>query len=146
MPKRTPGREDRSMPHIIVEYSANLEPELDLGSLLDAIHVAALATGVFPIGGLRTRVARRDTYRIADCHPGNAFIHLQLRIGAGRPADVRQRAAEQVFQAVTTTTASIFAGRALGLSLEVVEIDPVGSLKHNNLHEAVQQRAGDKTS
>jgi hypothetical protein len=28
----------------------------------------------------------------------------------------------------------------MGLSLEVVEIDPVGSLKHNNLHEAVEAR------
>ena len=37
-------------------------------------------------------------------------------------------------------TADVFAARPLGLTLEIVEIDPVGSLKHNNLHEIIAQR------
>ena len=42
------------MPHLIVEYSANLEPALDIRGLVEALHEAALETGVFPIGGIRT--------------------------------------------------------------------------------------------
>lgn len=128
------------MPHLIVEYSANLEPALDMAGLVQALHEAALETGVFPIGGMRTRAERRDIYRIADGHADNAFIHVQARIGAGRPDEVRQRAAEHIFDRLKLETADIFAARPLGLTFEIVEIDPVGSLKHNNLHEIVAAR------
>lgn len=128
------------MPHLIVEYASNLEGVVDIPALLKAVHAAALATGVFPIGGLRTRAARRDHYVVADGHPDNGFIHIQARIGIGRPPEVRQKAAEQIFAAVKAATANAFASRPLGLTLEIVEIDPVGSLKHNNLHDIVEQR------
>jgi 5-carboxymethyl-2-hydroxymuconate isomerase len=128
------------MPHLIVEYSANLERDVDIPRLLSAIHAAALETGVFPLGGVRVRAERCDIYAIADKHPDNAFIHVQARIGVGRTAEVRQKAAEHIFAAVKAETAKVFASRPMGLSLEIVEIDPVGSLKHNNLHEAVEAR------
>jgi 5-carboxymethyl-2-hydroxymuconate isomerase len=128
------------MPHLIVEYSANLEPALDMGRLVQALHEPALETGIFPIGGIRTRAARRDLYRVADGHVDNAFIHVQARIGAGRSAEVRQRAAEHIFARLKAETADTFAARPLGLTFEIVQIDPVGSLKHNNLHEIVAAR------
>ena len=128
------------MPHLIVEYSANLERDIDIHRLVAALHAAALETGVFPIGGIRTRAARRDVYAIADSHPDNSFIHVQARIGAGRPPEVRQKAAEHIFATLKAETARVFAERPLGLTFEIVEIDPVGSLKHNNLHEIVETR------
>lgn len=128
------------MPHLIVEYSSNLDGAIDIVALLKSVHEAALATGVFPIGGLRTRAVRRDTYVVADGHIDNGFIHIQARIGTGRTPDVRQQAAEQVFAAVKVATASVFATRPLGLTLEIVEIDPIGSMKHTNLHDMVERR------
>lgn len=129
------------MPHLIVEYSANLEADLAMREVIDALHAAALETGVFPIGGVRVRASRRDIYKVADGHPDNAFIHVQARIGTGRTPEVRAKAAETIFERLKVMTADVYARRPLGLSLEIVEIDPVGSLKHNNLHEAVAARA-----
>lgn len=129
------------MPHLIVEYSANLERDLDISAVVEVLHGAALETGIFPIGGLRVRASRREICKIADGHPDNAFIHVQARIGAGRPPEVRSRAAEMIFERLKAATADVYARRPLGLSFEIVEIDPVGSLKHNNLHEAVAARA-----
>lgn len=129
------------MPHVIVEYSANLEADLALREVVDVLHVAALETGVFPIGGLRVRASRREIYKIADGHAENAFIHVQARIGHGRSPEVRAAAAETIFERLKAVTAEVYARRPLGLSIEIVEIDPVGSLKHNNLHEAVAKRA-----
>jgi 5-carboxymethyl-2-hydroxymuconate isomerase len=128
------------MPHLIVEYSANLERDIDISRLVAALHAAALETGVFPIGGIRTRAARREVYAIADSHADNGFIHVQARIGTGRSPEVRQKAAEHIFAALKTATAGVCAERPLGLTFEIVEIDPVGSLKHNNLHEIVEAR------
>ena len=74
------------MPHLVLEYSANLEPSIDIDGLLEAVHEAAAATGVFPRGGIRSRAVGHDRYRIADGHPDNGFVFLNVRIGAGRPA------------------------------------------------------------
>jgi 5-carboxymethyl-2-hydroxymuconate isomerase len=134
------------MPHLIVAYSSNLEPAVDMAALLRVVHAAALATGVFPIGGLRTRAERHEHYVIADGHADNGFIHVQARIGTGRTPEVRQTAAAQIFAAVTGATAGVFASRPLGITLEMVEIDPVGSLKHNNLHEIVARRQNSATA
>ena len=128
------------MPHLIVEYSANLEADIAPADLAAAIHAAALETGVFPIGGCRTRLDRRDTYVIGDGHADNRFIHVQARIGTGRTPEVRQKAAEHIFARLKAVTAETYAKRPLGLTLEIVEIDPVGSLKHNNLHEIIAAR------
>lgn len=125
------------MPHIVVEYSANLEPEVSLRRLVDAVHAAALETGVFPIGGLRTRAERRDIYAIADGDPDNAFVAILARIGAGRDGATRLRVAERLMAVLEHETAAAFATRGLGLTVEVQEIDPAASLKTNNLHERI---------
>ena len=128
------------MPHIIVEYSSNLDARVDITSLVQKLHAAALETGVFPIGGLRTRAARREAYVIADGNKDNAFIHVQVRLGHGRTAEVRQQAADHIFAALKSSTSADMAKNPLGLTLEMVEIDPVGASKHNNLHDYVAQR------
>ena len=66
------------MPHLIVEYSANIEDQIALDALLDKLHTCALGTGVFPLGGLRVRAHRADAYRIADLSPDNGFVTGQV--------------------------------------------------------------------
>jgi 5-carboxymethyl-2-hydroxymuconate isomerase len=128
------------MPHVVVEYSANLEPDLSPRRLVDAIHAAALATGVFPIGGLRTRAARRDVFAVADGDPDNAFVAVVARIGAGRDAETRRRVAAALMAALEAETATAFASRGLGLTVEVQEIDGAASLKTNNLHDRLARK------
>jgi 5-carboxymethyl-2-hydroxymuconate isomerase len=129
------------MAHLIVEYSANLDGRMDVQAVLVALHAAAAATGVFPVGGLRTRAARREHYCIADRHPDNAFVHVSARIGHGRSLEVRKSAASAIFEALRAALADVYARTPLGLSLEMQEIDPELSFKHNNLHEYVAARA-----
>ena len=88
------------MPHVVVEFSANLRGRADVPRLLRTVHDAALATGVFPRGGTRTRAEERTDYLIADGHPDNAFVHVTLRIGHGRDLETRKRAGQQVFDAL----------------------------------------------
>jgi 5-carboxymethyl-2-hydroxymuconate isomerase len=136
--------EDEHMPHIIVEYSANIRGRIAPENLVQCVHEAALRTGVFPIGGTRTRAAERSCYRIADGHPDNAFVHIAMRIGHGRDLQTRRRAAEEVFREVCDFLEPLFQSSPLGISLEVQEIDPAVSLKKNNLHEHVRAREGQK--
>src|ERR1700745_1072841 len=129
------------MAHIQIEYSANLEQHIDFTKFIDAVHRAALGTGIFPIGGLRTRAYATQHYRIADGHPDNAFVHTMLRVGHGRDVETRKRACDAIFAAICDQLAGLYERIPLGLSLEMQEIDPVLTLKKNNLHEYVKKRA-----
>lgn len=128
------------MAHIVIEYSAGLRGRLDVPELLGTVHQAALATGVFPIGGIRTRAYAAEHYVIADGDPHNAFVHLSLKVGHGRDLETRKRACEAIFEAACRYLAPIFEAVPLGISLEMQEIDPVLSFKKNNLHDYVKRR------
>lgn len=128
------------MPHLVIEYSANVERRLDLDKLLDALYTTALETGVFPIGGLRMRAYRADRYRIADCHPDNAFVHVTAIIGHGRPLDVRERVSRQLFETLTRELDELYRTTPLAISFNLQEFHPQLNLKRNNLHEHVARR------
>ena len=128
------------MPHLIVEYSANIEDQIALDALLDKLHSCALRTGVFPIGGLRVRAHRADAYRIADLAPDNGFVHVTAIIGHGRPLDVQQRAGEELLAALTEHLEPLYGRSPLAISLNVQESHPVLNFKKNNLHEYVKKR------
>lgn len=139
---QTPGL---PVPHQIVEYSANLEDTVDIRSLVDCLHAAALETGVFDRAGLRTRAVRRDVYRIADGHPDNAFVHVTLRIRYGRSLADRERAADHISEALFAFLAEPSASRPLAISLDIQDIDPHTNRKHNNLRAYLVKREGGKT-
>ena len=126
------------MPHIVVEYSANLDSHLSMRRLVDQLHATALATGVFPIGGLRTRAERRDIYAIADGNPDHLFVAVVARIGHGRDAETRHRVASELMRTLEKETIEVFRAHGMGLTVEVQEIDPAASLKTNNLHERLK--------
>ncbi len=124
----------------MIECSANLGERTDLDGLLAHVHAAALATGIFPLGGLRTRLDERTRYRIADGDPDNAFCHVVVRIGHGRDAAAKRAAAEAIFEAACDRLAPVFAETPLAISLELQEIDPALSFKRNNVHDYVTAR------
>jgi 5-carboxymethyl-2-hydroxymuconate isomerase len=130
------------LPHLVIEYSANVEDRIALDDLLDKLHAVALTTGVFPIGGLRVRAYRADAYRVADKAPDNAFVHVTAMIGHGRPLDVQQRAGEEIFAVLAEHLKPLFDASPLAISLNIQEFHPLLNFKKNNLHEYVKRRGG----
>ncbi|MBV7485823.1 5-carboxymethyl-2-hydroxymuconate Delta-isomerase [Bordetella sp. BOR01] len=129
------------MPHIWIEYSNNLRPRLDVPQLMRTVQDSAIDDGsVFPLAGARTRAIAIEDYLIVDGHPDNTFIHVTIKIGHGRDAAEKQRAAERVFAALRAYTAPLMALLPLGLSLQLEEADPVLNLKHNNYRQYLQAR------
>lgn len=124
----------------MVEYSANLRGQLDFQGLLHALRDSALASGVFPLGGIRIRAYQADHYLIADGHPDNAFVHIMLRVGHGRDLQTRKRACDVIFAAACERLQPLYDRLPLGISLEMQEIDAVLTAKQNNLHAHVQRR------
>ena len=129
------------MPHLNIEYSANLEPALDVQALVDRIHETALDTGIFPLGGVRTRAEARKYYRIANGDPNAGYIHMMVRIGPGRDVETRRGAGERIFAALCDFTDDLYRSRPLALSFELHEIPPDMAWRKNNLHELLKKES-----
>jgi len=121
------------MPHVICEYSANLEKKTKIDALLETLHAAMMRTGAAELAGLRTRADRRDQYRIADNDPANGFVNVTIRVAKGRPAEMRRRIAETVFADARKHLDSVYASSPFVLSVEVQEIDPDFRIHESNI-------------
>jgi len=127
------------MPHLTLEYSANLRDSADFGPLcaeLARTLVAQRADGkpVYPIGGVRVRAIAADHWCIADGRADAAFVHARLAVGAGRAEATRKATGDAVFAVMKRHFAQIFERQGLALSLEIAEFSETGTWKHNNLH------------
>ena len=110
------------MPHIIVEYSSNLDNAMDVQGLLDALHQAMIESGAAPLPGIRTRAARREHYCVADRDPENAFVHIIVRMREGRPKEVYQKVGEMIMAAAEKSLERTLEQHPMQLSLEMHEI------------------------
>ena len=132
------------MPHQLIEYSANLESRVDVQSLVDHMHSAAQAIDGLPLGGLRTRALRREHYAIADRHPDNAFVHVNLKLGSGRDVETRNGFGEALLAALTDFLEPVSSSSPLAISFEISEIHPALTWKKNNLRDYMASRAGNE--
>ncbi|WP_280154234.1 5-carboxymethyl-2-hydroxymuconate Delta-isomerase [Piscinibacter sp. XHJ-5] len=127
------------MPHLTLEYSANLEA--DFGALCQELAATLVAqrdergAAVYPIGGVRVRALRCDDYCIADGAPDAGFVHGTLKIAAGRSDAVKRATGDALFDAMKRGFERQFAAHGLALSLAIQELDEGGTWKHNNLHQ-----------
>jgi 5-carboxymethyl-2-hydroxymuconate isomerase len=128
------------MPHQIIEYSANLESRMDIQTLVDGLHDTAVGIEGLPIGGLRTRAQRRENYRVADGHPDNAFVHLILKLGHGRPLEKRREFGDAIFAALCELLEPVSSTSPLAISFEIQEIHPELTWKKNNLRDYMARR------
>lgn len=123
------------MPHIQIDYSAHLEQAVRDGRLVQQVHQAALASGVFPVWGTRTFARPVPHGVIGNGDPGNGFVQIQVRIAPGRDLALRQRVMRELFAAVEAAMAPQFACGRIGCQLEVSEFDPAVNIYRNNLAE-----------
>jgi 5-carboxymethyl-2-hydroxymuconate isomerase len=110
------------MPHIMVEYSANLDNSMDIQGLLNALHQVMIDSGHAPLEGTRTRAMRREHYCVADRNPNNAFVHIIVRMREGRPKEVYQTIAEQLMAAAEKNLEHALSTHPMQLALEMHEI------------------------
>jgi 5-carboxymethyl-2-hydroxymuconate isomerase len=126
------------MPHIVVEYSANLENQIDILKLVEEVHEAALQTGEFEVAAVRTRASRREYYAIADRHRDNAFVAIWVRIASGRTPERRKGLGEQIFEAACRYLEPVYEKTPIGISLEVQEIDGTAAFRKINLQSTLK--------
>jgi 5-carboxymethyl-2-hydroxymuconate isomerase len=123
------------MPHITIEYSANIDNRFNLQDLCEHMRAEAARIDALPMPGIRVRALKADHYSIADGDPKHAFIDISVRLRAGRPIDVRKDAANRLFNAAKAFLEPVLATSSLALSLEMRDIDPDLSPKTGTIRD-----------
>jgi 5-carboxymethyl-2-hydroxymuconate isomerase len=126
------------MPHLMIDYSANVEPDVDIGALCDTLRDVAASIDAFPLAGVKVRAVRVDHYAIADGNPEHGFIDISVRIREGRDMETKQNAAQKIFDAANEFVADVMRRRSLALSLELRDIDAALSPKSGSIRKYLE--------
>ena len=111
------------MPHIAIDYTANLTDDLLPLELPRKLHEAARELGVFPLNGLRTFARAIEQHHVGADTRNEGFVNIQVRIAPGRPEELRQRIVDTLFATAEQTLAALIDRRPVGLQLEITELD-----------------------
>ena len=122
------------MPHFIAECTDNIREQADLSGLFSKVNDALAATGIFPIGGNRRRAIWLDPWQMADGQHDYAFVHMTLKIGAGRSLESRQDVGDMLFTLIKAHFAALMESRYLALSFELDALHPTMNYKKNTVH------------
>ena len=122
------------MPHLSIQYSPQLDDSHDISALCHDLSDAITESALFPVAGIRVRAFRADHESVADRHPDNAFVAMQMYIGAGRTLEEQQRAGAHIYAAAEAFFADRLAGAHFMLSMEIFETRADLSWKRNSVH------------
>lgn len=129
------------MPHAVVQYTLNLETQVDMPALCreiaDALIVLRDQKGgpLFPVGGTRVLAYPAQVYAVADGKDDYGFCYINIRIAAGRSDARKKEAGDAVLARVQARFASAFESKHIGVTVQIDESPgQVYDGKHSNLH------------
>lgn len=123
------------MPHLHIDYSANLDGLIDIAALCEAVRAAAAEVEAFPTAGIRVRALRAEHYAIADGNPAHGYVDLQIRVREGRPQEVKKAAVDHIFDAMKRVMSPALQTHPIALSAEIRDIDAVLSPKFGTIRD-----------
>lgn len=128
------------MPHLNIQYTANLDALTDMGEFCNTLAATLVAlrgedgaSPLFPVAGTRVMAWPAPHFAVADGKPGRAFIYLNLLIAPGRSEALKKRAGDALLAAAGTYLDAVFAQHAVGMTLHIDEAAPAYEGKRSNL-------------
>ena len=115
------------MPHITLEYSANLI-NFDSKKALAKINQATIDTGLFSETNIKSRAIERSVFQIGVEQKNRAFIHVTTKILEGQPSEQREKLSSQILAALESAIVTTFDGE-IQMSVETVDIHKASYVK-----------------
>ncbi|MDG1239501.1 5-carboxymethyl-2-hydroxymuconate Delta-isomerase [Planktomarina sp.] len=125
------------MPHLTVQYSQNLDHDVDMGEFCSVMNAAMQETGVFPLAGIRVRAHPMPQYSVADGHSKNAFVDMVLRMGEGRSDATKSEVGAFLMARAEAVFAPLLVEPYFALSLEIGMISKPFSWKTNSINTRI---------
>ena len=113
------------MPHLKIEYTANLDALTDVGALCKTLsHTLvtmkdANGTLVFPLYGTRVLAYPAAQYAVADGEQGRAFVYMNMRVTPGRSDELIKAVGDELLAAAKAHLAPVLDKVPLRLTLHI---------------------------
>jgi 5-carboxymethyl-2-hydroxymuconate isomerase len=118
------------MPHLKIEYTANLDALTDVGALCKTLsHTLvtmkdANGTLVFPLYGTRVLAYPAAQYAVADGEQGRAFVYMNMRVTPGRSDELIKAVGDELLAAAKAHLAPVLDKVPLRLTLHIDATPP----------------------
>ena len=129
------------MPHLVILYTPNIEPQTDMTALCRTMADAMLeqrddaGRQVFPTGGTRVLAFPAAHHAVADGRGDYAFVYLNVRMAAGRTEALKRRIGDALLARAKQHFDPLIAQRHIGITLQIDEAPgQVYDGKLGNLH------------
>ena len=113
------------MPHIIIETSKNIltQESLKIGQEIQQI-MAKIVEGNFDPDQCKIRVINYENYIVGLEKNAENFMHISIKILAGRAVEVRQKLASQSFEFVNNFYKNLkLSQQRCDISVDIIEMD-----------------------
>ncbi len=113
------------MPHLVLEYSANLIEKDKFSELFSELHQLLAEQLPTQLSSCKSRAYEAQNYFVGDGNPNNAFVYLSIHVLPGRSVELLQTVANQVFVLLQNHFAASCEQLKLQISLRFGELDKV---------------------
>jgi 5-carboxymethyl-2-hydroxymuconate isomerase len=117
------------MPHLRLEYSADLPAEIAAEELLHELHSTLERIGGIRIGNCKTRVWPASRYLVGNGLGDGAFVHCEVRFLEGRSLGVREAIGARLLD-ILVRAYGAEQRPDLQITVEVTEIERATYFKH----------------
>jgi 5-carboxymethyl-2-hydroxymuconate isomerase len=110
------------MPHLILYYTSNIDPTGEFGTLFLKLHTILNSMAGLEINSCKGRVQKLNNYFIASGESEKAFIHLDVHLFEGKPAEIKKRIGQQFMEIIRDYFSTTLTEKDIQITVEIKEI------------------------
>lgn len=118
------------MPHLRIDYSANLDEHLDAALLCKALAEKLAAqrdnegSDLYPLTGTRVLAYPAPHHAVAGGRDGFGYIYLNLRVTPGRSAALIEATGKALMATIQQHCAALLLARPVGITFNIDQLTP----------------------
>lgn len=110
------------MPHLTLEYSANLRSDFEFEALFSRLHGVLAEVGGIEKRNCKSRAVERNHYYVGD-GDGTGFVHVDVRFLAGRTPALKKQIGQKILDVLCEYYAVQGEESAPQITVEIRDID-----------------------
>lgn len=110
------------MPQMTLEYTQNIIEKSGIHDLLRKSHEVLVECLPTALSDCKSRVYECKDYWVGDGDPDNAFVHVCLKVQAGRTPEILRKTGDRLMQELRNYFSESLEKRKLQITIEIVEL------------------------
>jgi 5-carboxymethyl-2-hydroxymuconate isomerase len=111
------------MPHLILEYSDNLEMPVVAEEIFKPLHAALVEFQPIKLADIKSRAIPCENYYIGAGTPESVFVHLTVKILTGRSIEERRKMSQRMLGLLEELFAGALAKQPCDITVDICEME-----------------------